>query len=173
MAKGGLRTLLLGALLSGAFAIAMQMLPVAYAQYAIPLLWGSILVAAISGGMLLWWRQDSPAEAPSVANDTYNNSGYNFGHIGPINNFGKQPFQLTPAIINQIVAAIPVGSDVTVTAVGTQSAFPMRDAIAAALSANGCKVELDSAMQIMPPPERPITVTENFGKPLVIVAPNA
>ncbi len=148
-------------------------IPVEVAWIAVALAIG-MLSYALFPRWLLRLLGINPRQPEAMAmGDTYNNSGKNFGHMGPINNYGKQPFQLTQGVVDQVVAAIPTGSDVVVMAVGTQRAFPMRDTIGAALGANGCKVELDSAMTFMPKPEHPITVTENYGKPLILVAPDA
>lgn len=106
-----------------------------------------------------------------MVGDNYNNSGNNFGHMGPVN-LGKQPFTLTVDLISQVVAACPKDLPVRVIAVGTQGAFPMRDSIGAALRAAGYSVEMDSAMMYMPPPERPLTVVPETGRTLVLVTPN-
>lgn len=103
--------------------------------------------------------------------DRYNNFGKNFGHMGPVNNYiGKQPFVLTPDIVEKVVDFFPEGSTVTVFAVGSKRAFPMQRVIADALRAKGCEVELNSAGTFLPPPEQPITVDKETS--MVIIAPD-
>lgn len=62
-----------------------------------------MLVAAIAGGVLLRGWRDSSVEVTPMANDTYNNSGYNFGHMGPVNNFGRQPFEMTDSVMREVL----------------------------------------------------------------------
>lgn len=108
-----------------------------------------------------------------TAGDSYTNSGSNFGHMGPVNNYGKQPFELRPELISQIVNACPPGIPVKVMAVGPQKAFPMQDAIAAALRQRGFTVILDGAGTLYPLPEHPVEIRRSAEETMVVIAPNA
>jgi hypothetical protein len=110
-------------------------------------------------------------EVGIMSGDSYSNYGTNSGHIGPINNFGKPAFSLTQEIIDRIIKACPVSVPVTVIAVGSQKAFPMRDIIAAALDKAGFKVDTSSAMMIMPPAETPIQIQTKPDRTIIQINP--
>jgi hypothetical protein len=124
----------------------------------------------MAGLVWLWWT--ARKDALAMAGDTYNNSGNNFGHMGPVN-IGKQVFTLTDDHIREVVQACPIGLPVTVVAIGSQRAFPMQNAIATALKAAGYTVSLDSWAIPVPMPDSPITVDRNAQRTMVKIAPNA
>jgi hypothetical protein len=130
-----------------------------------------ISTIAAGGVGLLWLWVTAKKGTPAMTGDTFNNSGTNFGIMGPVN-VGKQEFKLTLDLIRQVVEGCPQGIPVTVVAVGTPRAFPMRDAIAAALGAAGRSVRLDSVMMPLPPPDKPLTVAKSPQHTVVTIAPN-
>jgi hypothetical protein len=130
--------------------------------------------AFVVGVVLAFWpmEQRSTNEGPPIFGDSYKNYGQNYGHMGPVH-IGKQEFTLSDGHIRQVLAACPVGLPVTVTATGTQKAFPMQERLASALKRAGYDVTLDSVAMLVPPPEAPLTINTANGRTTVIVAPNA
>ncbi|RUW24661.1 hypothetical protein [Mesorhizobium sp. M4B.F.Ca.ET.013.02.1.1] len=82
----------------------MSMLPTAYESLAVPLFWGGLGIAAIGGIVLLWSMFGESDEVQIVPGDTYNNSGYNLGHMGPVN-IGRQPFEMTESVMKEVLVA--------------------------------------------------------------------
>ena len=103
--------------------------------------------------------------------DTYNNSGNNFGHIGPVN-IGRQEFVLTDRNIAEIIARIPRGRIVNLTVVGNARAQQMGERIAAAIEGVRHPLNRFRVGMMAPPPEYPITFNDNGNMFAIVFAPD-
>lgn len=114
------------AVFSLATAVAMTFGAVAYADYATELTWGAIVFAAIAlVCMLLTFRSMFGGEDAAAMGDTYNNSGNNFGHMGPIN-YGRGQRTLSASDKDQLAANLPRATPIEVRcAWGDQEAFTL------------------------------------------------
>jgi hypothetical protein len=136
-------------------------------------------IACIFGLVILWMgpgkRNDGPIDHQEnvTMGDTYNNSGTNFGHIGPIN-IGKQEFQLTDAHLREIVQRLPKSKPVAIYAVGGSRASQMGRQVQSAVEQAGLHVAAFNMIGVMsPPPEAPLSIDDRGDHVGITVAPNA
>lgn len=74
----------------------------------------------------------------SKVGDNYTNSGVNLGHIVPNNNFGKQPFDMTDSVMNQVFATTAGWGAFGVSSLhGDAKSSAMASKLAVFLRANG------------------------------------
>lgn len=107
------------------------------------------------------------------ARDTYSNSGTNYGHMGPVNNFGKPQFELSQAQIGSVLGRIPPARAVVLVVVGNDRAQEMGRVLCNALQRAGHTVECNQVGVMGPPPDKPLTIEERDGRTTVILAPDA
>lgn len=77
-------------------------------------------VALVAAGALLYFpakAKPSVADAP-VRGDTYNNSGSNFGHMGPLQ-VGYQRFEFSKEVAAEVLRSIPREGALNVTIIGS------------------------------------------------------
>jgi hypothetical protein len=117
--------------------------------------------------------QTKPNSQTTVYNQNVTSHNQQGGVTAHTVHIGKPVFELTQEHINEVMQACTPGVPVTVFATGTQRAFPMQAAIAAALQGAGFSVNLDSAATIIPLPETPLSVTPGPPRTIVTIAPNA
>ncbi|WP_455918860.1 hypothetical protein [Ensifer canadensis] len=58
-----------------------------------------VVVAVFGACLALWPAKEKGKEV--MTGDTYNNSGTNYGHMGPVNNYGKQPSEMTEQVMSE------------------------------------------------------------------------
>ena len=107
--------------------------------------------------------------------DHYTNNGNNFGHMGPINNYGPHPFQLTDDILSKIISECPRNRKVFLRGIGHPMKFePVRSRVMLALQMAGFEVEMGATIGVMsPPPPYPITInTSSPSHTIIDVAPD-
>lgn len=130
-------------------------------------------LALIGFGIIFWSIFARAKKEAIVTGDNFNNFGNNFGHMGPINNYGKSDFQLTDDAIQEAIRACPSGIPVLIHAVGPQSAIQMADTLQAAMINAGFTVNVTSSMMTMPPPEHPFRLVKNPTLSVITIAPKA
>jgi hypothetical protein len=142
-------------------------------------LWAVFIVLSIAGVSLVL-RKRSAAETslstgPTVSNgDAYVNNGDNSGHMGPVNNYGKQPLVFSEAEANKLIALLDIGKPIEFWAVGSATDQAVAMQFKQALLAAGCQIPQVNTVGMMgPPPSQPITVNEGSGVTTVTIAPNA
>ena len=79
--------------------------PTAFPELAQQITVAGVIVAVAGLGMMALAFLFRPAKEGPVVGDTYNNPGRNFGHMGPINNYGKQPFEMTETVMKEVLSA--------------------------------------------------------------------
>ncbi len=105
--------------------------------------------------------------------DPYDNSGTNYGHMGPIH-LGKQEFQLTDDHLRQILQQLPKGKAVTINAVGGDRATQMGRRIQSAVERAGLQVStINMIGLISPPPQAPLSIEDRGNHAVITIAPNA
>ena len=77
----------------------------------------------------------------------YQNNGVNNGHIGPVTNVGKQPFQMTGEVLQQALEMVGSGTRIKVWGIGRLGA-EIAPQIGFHLIAHGCDVSTESALQM-------------------------
>jgi len=121
--------------------------------------------------LLLFCSKQRGDEMPG---DEYNNFGNNSGHMGPVHNYGKQPFRLTEDLIRQVVASCPPGKSVVVHAVGQPAkSFPMQAVLVDALKKASYHVDVNSTIMMVPGPTQPLSVDPHGSVTIVMIAPDA
>lgn len=130
---------------------------------------------ALAALMLLrsFLKRDPAPLVPAYKGDQYINSGTNNGHLGPVNNYGKQRFELSDAHIGDLIQQLPVGGNVTLFCVGNSADFLDGGRLSNALTAHGLKVETISTGVFAPPPAKPLSVQLDGQNATVIFAPDA
>lgn len=146
-----------------------------FPQYAQWGFYGGLALVLTGIAMFLWamFHRSTEATGKTIAvGDTYNNSGNNFGHMGPIH-IGKPAFELTQDHINQVLGHLTKGRPVIVQAVGNQRAWGMGEVMANAIRAAGFSVTRENIGMLVPVPESPIAVSHQGNATYVTIAPNA
>jgi hypothetical protein len=125
--------------------------------------------AALVGIVLAFWPMRKAGQA--MVGDSYNNSGNNFGHMGPIN-IGKQPFELTQDQIDEALRRVIPGRPIIVQAVGNQRAWAMGQKLTQALTTAGHTAVLRTIGMLSPPPDQPLTISLEGNATVLTIAPN-
>ncbi|WP_234731136.1 hypothetical protein [Acidocella facilis] len=133
-------------------------------------------IAIIIGGLIEVYVFAVSDEKETIGmGDNYTNNGNNFGHMGPINNYGPQPFQLTEDVLRQVLANCPKGKKIFLRGIGHPIKFePVRSRLMLALQTAGFDVEMGATFDVkVPPPPYPITINTNSQNHTIIdVAPD-
>lgn len=136
------------------------------------MLWGVVALLVAVGLYLLFWARDK-AEASSPVGDTYNNHGNNFGHIGPVNNFGNQRLVFSEELGRQLLAHLPERRPIELMSVGSQADQKIADQVQQFLTDNGYSVSRMAIGVMAPPPDHKISVSPSGSTYVVTVAPSA
>ncbi|MGN7870531.1 hypothetical protein [Paracoccus sp. 22332] len=91
-----------------------------------------------------------------MTGDNFNNYGTNNGHIGPVNNYGKQEFQLTPEVLRSLLT-LDKTEVIRLAYVSTRRSEQIAYQIADFLVQNGYTVDgMRGVGHLMPPLRKPI-----------------
>lgn len=148
-----------GMMVATSFAVMLAVIPSVKEEYQ-----HFVLICSFVGlvlGIVLWVigkiRPQQSKEDSPMSGDTYNNSGNNYGHMGPVH-IGRQRFVFTPVIEQEILAKVPRNNPLPVWIVGSMSAQQVGHEIVNFLRANGYVVsEVNTAGMMSPPPSGPLT----------------
>lgn len=156
-------------LVTGFFAIMLAVITSVPEKYQLILL--AFSVVGLSIGIVLWvvgqFRQKDSEEELPMSGDTYNNSGTNYGHMGPVH-IGRQRFVFTPEVGQEILTKVPRNNPLPVWIIGSARAQQVGRQVVNFLRENGYTVsDVISGEIVSPLPSGPLTYEEGA---LVIAA---
>lgn len=137
------------------------------AVYQALLFWPGLALTSVSGIAVAWALVHRNGSQTMPAGDTYNNNGNNFGHIGPNNFFGKQPFNMTNDVMGGVLRALGDHGlkAVSIGWIGTQKSHSAAAMLIPYLQGNGIDVtDAGGCMMRMPPNEVPIMIDPAKGE---------
>lgn len=139
----------------------MSFVPSLYPQYAQVGFWGGLAVL-VAGLILIGWSLVHRTKGEQTAmGDTYNNSGNNFGHMGPVH-IGRQQFEFTSDIAAELLAKVPKNKAIDVEIIGSQRSQQIGQNIVGFLRANGYSIsEVITIGMKVPPPSGPLSLEGN------------
>jgi hypothetical protein len=131
----------------------------------------SIAVTIFAGiySCFLWKKGSKKASEDEMGGDKYNNFGNNFGHMGPINNYGKPEIEITEDIIRSVSSECPFGNDILIIATGRHKSVQLAEKLKAGLERLGHQVGLGTGGFISPPPKSHITIRQRSPQVQIIV----
>ncbi|AZN71830.1 hypothetical protein D5400_11585 [Georhizobium profundi] len=148
------------------------------ARAAIDPIWNWVISNSLPASMLsvltaaLWfwaWNLTAPRKRePQMTGDNYNNFGSNYGHIGPVNNYGDRRLEFNEALGQDLLVKVPKDKPLAVLIVGPSArAWKTGRQIVEFLTKHGYQVDEDSVQHLTPMPSHPLTYD---GKTLTIAA---
>jgi hypothetical protein len=113
----------------------------------------------------------APSQAP-VINDASNNQS---GGTNILNITGPESLLFDPTIGDQLARKLPTGKSIEVVAVGSRTDWNTADQYAQYLKARGFDVTFSRSSEVVPPPDRKITIRDDptTSPIIVIIAPSA
>jgi len=104
----------------------------------------------------MWPKKHQP-DGEKAMGDSYNNSGNNFGHMGPVN-IGRQQFNFTPQIAQEILDKVPRDSPIDFRVIGSERSASVAQEIMEFMKLNNYAVgNVTRIGVIAPPPSGPLT----------------
>lgn len=130
------------------------------------LLYG-VLIALLLVSLYSTLSEKNKGEA--MAGDQYNNHGNNFGHMGPVNNYGPRRMVLDDELKSALLEQVPKGQVKSVIITGSEEALGKGEAVVKFLNDNGYSLPPpDTAMILVPPPSKPV----QFDGSRLVIAPD-
>jgi hypothetical protein len=133
-----------------------------------PLCFALLLLASCFGGKLKRLLEmskddlqnntvDSADSTRRMGGDTYNNSGVNYGHMGPIN-IGRPRFDFTRGIATEILTKVPKHRPINFTIIGSSRSEIIAQNIMRFMSENGYRIGSISRIGVTSsPPANPFS----------------
>lgn len=140
-------------------------------EYAKVGFWVGLVIFAI-GTIMLGWAMLQEREHDAEMGDTYNNSGTNYGHMGPVH-IGRQEFKLTQSHIHDLLGKMPRGRKIILQVVGNARAQEMGQSLGRALSQAGYEIENHQIGVLCPSPDSPLTALDKGSHIEITLAPSA
>lgn len=125
------------------------------------------------GLAMMFWPTKSVGRGGGQIGDSYHVGRDNFGHVGPVNNYGRPKFGKEPELIRYLVSHLDGDKPVHLLIVGDKQARDVGEYYAKELERSGLTVTVSTVGAIAPTPSKPVTIDDRGELYRVVIAPNA